>query len=465
MQKLTLILLLFLAIIVIALLPKIVSEPWIIETNQATTAETSNTSVSASTAAEKTKYRQDAQLLLADIIRLRDGLLSQAVELWARLAFEQALLVIEQGDQQYGNGEYQQSIVSYQRALDEFNSLDSQALITLNEAKEASFSAIERASSSTDSTTAADNARLAMAMAPEDKIAQTLAQRASRLPALIVLLQDAAVLIQQEKLDEAESLYEQALDIDSVHIRTQDALRSVQQQIINNKFSSLMSEGFDALDNENFSEARLKFIQAQTLFPNEVSVDRALNQVDGQESQKWVSTNMRLAKQFESEENWQQALGVYDQLLSTDVSLINAKVRRISVSVRAILNNRIEDIFKAPLALSGADVFQSAQRVLVDAQNISDAGPVLTRQIKQLEKALIASQIPIKVVIQSDGLTDVVIYRVGNLNRFLETTVLLKPGNYVAAGKRQSYRDVRAQFIVDSQSETGVIVVICTDKI
>ena len=465
MQKLTLILLLFLAIIVIALLPKIVSEPWIIETNQATTAETSNTSVSASTAAEKTKYRQDAQLLLADIIRLRDGLLSQAVELWARLAFEQALLVIEQGDQQYGNGEYQQSIVSYQRALDEFNSLDSQALITLNEAKEASFSAIERASSSTDSTTAADNARLAMAMAPEDKIAQTLAQRASRLPALIVLLQDAAVLIQQEKLDEAESLYEQALDIDSVHIRTQDALRSVQQQIINNKFSSLMSEGFDALDNENFSEARLKFIQAQTLFPNEVSVDRALNQVDGQESQKWVSTNMRLAKQFESEENWQQALDVYNQLLSTDVSLINAKVRKISVSVRAILNSRIEDIFKAPLALSGSDVFQSAQRVLADAQNISDAGPVLTRQIKQLEKVLIASQIPIKVVIQSDGLTDVVIYRVGNLNRFLETTVLLKPGNYVAAGKRQSYRDVRAQFIVDSQSETGVIVVICTDKI
>ena len=111
-----------------------------------------------------------------------------------------------------------------------------------------------------------------------------------------------------------------------------------------------MSEGFDALDNENFSEARLKFIQAQTLFPNEVSVDRALNQVDGQESQKWVSTNMRLAKQFESEENWQQALDVYNQLLSTDVSLINAKVRRISVSVRAILNNRIEDIFKAPLA-------------------------------------------------------------------------------------------------------------------
>lgn len=52
-QKLTLILLLLLVIIVIGFLPKIVSEPWIVETSQTAASEASNTSVSPSTAAEK----------------------------------------------------------------------------------------------------------------------------------------------------------------------------------------------------------------------------------------------------------------------------------------------------------------------------------------------------------------------------------------------------------------------------
>ncbi len=464
-QKLTLILLLLLVIIVIGFLPKIVSEPWIVETSQTAASEASNTSVSPSTAAEKTKYRQDAQLLLADIIRLRDDLGNQAVELWAGLRFEQALLAIEQGDQQYGNGDYKQSIVSYQKALDDLNALNTQSATTLDAAKEASFAAIERAASTADFTIATDNALLAMAIDPEDKIAQTLVQRAARLPEIMVLLEEAAILTQENNLDKAKSLYEQTLDIDSVHLKTQNALRSVKQQIIDKNFTGLMSEGFNALDNEQFSEARLKFRQAKTLFPAELSAENALTQVDGQESQKLVSESMRLANQFESEENWQQALTIYDQLLVTDASLINAKVRRISVSVRATLNNQIEEILKAPLALSSSDIYQSAQRVLADAKNIPDAGPVLTSQIRQLEKVLTASQIQITVTIQSDGLTDVVIYRVGNLNRFVETTVLLKPGNYVAAGKRQGYRDVRAQFTVGSQSAADAIVVICTDSI
>jgi tetratricopeptide (TPR) repeat protein len=216
-QKLTLTLLLLLAMIVIGLLPKIVSEPWIVETNQTSVSQSSNTTVSPSTAAEKTKYRQDAQLLLADIIRLRDSLSNQAVKLWARLRFEQALLAIEQGDQQYGNGEYQKSIASYQGALDDLNELNTQSTTTLDTAKEASFSAIERAASTADFTTATDNALLAIAIDPEDKMAQTLVQRAARLPEIMVLLDEAVIVTEENNLDKAKSLYEQVLDIDAAH--------------------------------------------------------------------------------------------------------------------------------------------------------------------------------------------------------------------------------------------------------
>jgi hypothetical protein len=133
--------------------------------------------------------------------------------------------------------------------------------------------------------------------------------------------------------------------------------------------------------------------------------------------------------------------------------------------VRATLNNQIEEILKAPLALSSSDIYQSARRVLADAKNIPDAGPVLTSQIRQFEKVLTASQIPVKVTVQSDGLTEVIIYRIGNLNRFKEASVLLKPGNYVAVGKRKGYRDVRSRFIVGNQSVIDPVIVICIDVI
>ena len=172
-----------------------------------------------------------------------------------------------------------------------------------------------------------------------------------------------------------------------------------------------------------------------------------------------------MTNQFESNEEWQKALTIYDELLDTDATLITAKVRRISVSVRASLNNQIEEILKAPLSLSATNVFQTGQQVLADAQNIPDAGQVLLRQIKQLETVLAASQIPVKVTVQSDGLTEVIIYRIGNLNRFKEASVLLKPGNYVAVGKRKGYRDVRSRFIVGNQSVIDPVIVICIDVI
>ena len=174
-----------------------VSEPWIAEPNQTSSPESLATTVAPSTAAEKTKYRQDAQRLLADIISLRDDLSTKAINLWAALRFEQSLLTIEKGDQQYGNGNYLQSITSYQRALDELSALSLQAVTTLDATKQASFVAIESASNESDIITASDNASLAMAIDPQDPKVQLLAQRAKRLPELIALLEDANQFAQE----------------------------------------------------------------------------------------------------------------------------------------------------------------------------------------------------------------------------------------------------------------------------
>ena len=94
-----------------------------------------------------------------------------------------------------------------------------------------------------------------------------------------------------------------------------------------------------------------------------------------------------------------------------------------------------------------------------------DNSSEINAQIDQLDKALQASQIPVAVIIQSDNLTQISVYKVANLGTLQQTSISLKPGLYIAAGQRAGYRDSRVEFEVSEQSPTGPIVVICSEKI
>ena len=122
-QKLIIGGLLALVAAVILLLPNLVTEPWIVDPDNAAAPAIPITSVSPSTAAEKTQYRQNSQKLLAEIIMLRDGLTSQSIEQWADFEFRSALSLISMGDEQYGYGNYRESLASFNQALEQLKTL------------------------------------------------------------------------------------------------------------------------------------------------------------------------------------------------------------------------------------------------------------------------------------------------------------------------------------------------------
>ena len=72
---------------------------------------------------------------------------------------------------------------------------------------------------------------------------------------------------------------------------------------------------------------------------------------------------------------------------------------------------------------------------------------------------------PINVVIQSDTNTFVTVRQVGELGQFTERSVSLLPGDYVATGRRDGYRDVRQEFQVRFGQKIPVIVVACSDQV
>ena len=463
-QKLIIGGLLALVAAVVLLLPNLVTEPWIVDPDNPEASAIPITSVSPSTAAEKTQYRQNSQKLLAEIIMLRDGLTSQSIEQWADFEFRSALSLITAGDEQYGYGNYSESMASFNQALEQLKTLQilgeekyQQALIT-------GTNAIENAAIG-DPAIASAAATLAMAIDASDSRSIALNQRATALPQLIEALQNAEQQLAIKQLEKASSYYQQAVAIDGKHKKAADGLVATQRAITEQSFRRAMSRGFTALEQNRFPQATDAFNQAGNIYPGRQAVIQALSQVETQQSQLLVSQQMQQAGDLERQEQWQQALGIYQSLLQTDPSLTQAKVKTIPVTVRATLHNQLQAALADPLKLSNANAYQKGRRLLKDARGIANPGPVLSQQIADLDRYLSQSTIPVPVVLLSDSLTEVTLFRVAKLGTFEQTSVRLKPGHYIAAGSRNGYRDVRVEFTITGEPMEEPILVSCNEAI
>ena len=71
----------------------------------------------------------------------------------------------------------------------------------------------------------------------------------------------------------------------------------------------------------------------------------------------------------------------------------------------------------------------------------------------------------VTVRLVSDGLTEVVVLRVGTLGTFRERTIVLRPGSYVVTGRRQGYRDARKTLVISSSKVPPPLDVRCTEAL
>ena len=90
---------------------------------------------------------------------------------------------------------------------------------------------------------------------------------------------------------------------------------------------------------------------------------------------------------------------------------------------------------------------------------------MLSSQLDELQALLENSQVPVRIEFLSDTFTEVTLLRIGTLGVFSETTLDLKPGNYVAVGRRPGYRDVREEFTVGFGQAPDAVVVQCDERV
>ncbi len=462
-QRTVLLVLGLLALATVFLLPALVSKPWIVDgsLDGPASVDSSPTSVSPSTAAEKTRYRRESQTVLAKIIPVRDLLQDQSVELWAAIEFQLALAKIETGDGQYSYGQYRQSLESYEQALAGFTALEALGQKKLTDALAIGLEAIE----SLNIGGAQGAGELATAIAADDPQVQELAARIVSLPELAEQLESGDMARIANHLDAAQIAYQAAVNVDPMHKRAAESLASIKTGITEGRFRQHMSRAYAALDRGDYEAAVAAFEQAGTVYPGHAAIAQGLAQVENRSSQLSLDRQLAHAAELELNEEWAQAITVYEELLTQDPTLTAAKARLIPVKARADLDRRLERFNEDPLRLSRRAVYQQAQSALSDAGEISNPGNRLLGQIEELKTFMKRALTSVNVVFQSDNLTEVTLFRVAQLGQFEQTSLSLKPGRYIIAGTRRGFRDVRVEFTVTGEPLDEPIVVSCQEPI
>jgi tetratricopeptide (TPR) repeat protein len=226
-----------------------------------------------------------------------------------------------------------------------------------------------------------------------------------------------------------------------------------------------MSEGLAALDRGEFAEAKAAFVRAEAARPGTSSAaDGLLRAEEGQKAEALTRHRAR-GESAEGREDWRGALVEYDAALKLEPQVAFAVAGRAQSLPRAELDELLGAYLNRPDRLSADGVAREAERALDRARDATPAGPRLRGQIASLEQLLRAARTPVDVHLLSDGLTEVVVLRVGALGAFREKSLALRPGSYVVVGKRRGYRDVRKTLLVSPAQSLPPLVVRCDEAL
>ena len=216
-----------------------------------------------------------------------------------------------------------------------------------------------------------------------------------------------------------------------------------------------MSEGLAALDRGALDEAQGAFTRAEAARPGAGATADALKRVDEARKAEGLAAHRARAESAEGREDWKGAAAEYEAALKLDPRVAFALTGRARSLPRAELDATLEAHLSRPERLSAEAVAREAERALDRAEEVEPAGPRLQRQRAALERLLAEARTPVGVPLRSDGVTEVVVLRVGTLGAFREKEVPLRPGSYVVVGRRRGYRDTRKTLVVSPGREAG----------
>lgn len=411
--------------------------------------------------AQRSIQRKEAQDVLAELLEVQGELTDLEVEQWAQLEFEEALGLASAGDEYYRTQEFLLAIEAYQSGRDKLSELlDSSPTVLAQTLIDA-----ESAFNANNAALAEEKYSLALLLEPLSDDAIVGLERSRALIEVNALLAKSGDLIEDGSFEEAINVLDQVIALDSYNEAAPDKKVEVTRMIREREFSTIMSAGYALLESGEPDKAIAEFERAAGIGINTEQALAAITQTENEIANAEINRLRKVIAEAESDEKWQLAVDNYDKVLEIDANLSFAIQGKDYAVKRERLNALLTDANANPERLSEDDVFQQTRDIYFTGRAIENPGEVLVEQLDTLEAYLENSQIPIEIQLISDNLTEVTLLRVRDLGSFERETVSLKPGKYVAVGKRTGYREVREEFVVGFNQTPSLVIVRCDELV
>ena len=407
------------------------------------------------------KLRYNVEMILGELLSSFSTLEQRSVQRWAQVPYRRARERYALGDEAFLKRDWAAAEAYYLEALSLLEPLFDQVEPEFSKALVGATAAFDDG----DRSEALRLYELAVAITPNHPEARAGLERAQNLETVLRLVDQGLEYEEELELDAAETSFEQAVSIDPNWEPAIQGLERVRTTRTKIQFDSRMSEGLEALAIGDYLGARAAFRMAGKLIPASREPADGLLQVDQGLRLSNINTLEREAKALERSEHWDAAATTYEEILKVDPNLAFAidglaKARRMSA-----LHTRLDDFIEDPDRLSVPSVMQQATSFVVEITTMTDIGPRLAGQRDELLRLLKRAATPVAVELVSDNMTAVSIYKVGVLGSFANTALDLRPGQYVAVGVRQGYRDVRVEFRVAPEIDMQPIEVVCKEPV
>jgi tetratricopeptide (TPR) repeat protein len=410
---------------------------------------------------ERAALRAQAEDLLAELLEQRLELEGRSAASWGEADWEAYETAARLADEALLADDVTEAVAQYELALATGEALFRRSEEIMTNALAAGEAAIDAG----NPVLAANQFALVLGVDPDNRRALAGQARAGKLPGVLDAMRRGDALALDGDDEAAAEAYREALAIDSGWEPARAALQTVTARIAENRFDTLITEGFTALDSQRFDGAAEVFGEALTMRPDsDVAQDGLAQAEQGSLMNSIMMAEVR-AMAFERRELWDEAIARYREALATDPTLEFAIEGLERAQRRADLAAKIEALIGTPGRLLNDEGRADANLVLEEARAIEDPGPEHAAQTERLARLIDVASTPVSVTLVSDNATEVTLYRVGELGTFMTHELSLKPGEYTAVGARRGYRDVRETFTVLPGAENGPVTVICVEAI
>ena len=381
------------------------------------------------------------------------------VQAWGKQAFDEARNLANTAEAAFADESYEQAIEGYAKGVSSFEQLLSDAEAQYQRTLSEAIEALNRRDAES-ANQALDSASLYQ---PTSAMVEAGRRRLENLDEVIALLEQAAGAEAESKFDEAIRFAERARSIDPSTQGIGDYLRDLRASSLDVRFRDILAQGYAALDGQEFEDAESAFRKALGMKPGDPGAEQGLAQALTNRANRSIQSGLAQATEYGEGEDWEQAILAFDQVRQIDPSLSEANEGIAYARMRMELDKALVAMTGSPGELADDRQFAKAKALLVQSEQVSSAGPRLERQRETLAGQISVASQPAQLLLISDSETDVRLQYHGNLGRFNQKTLNVRPGRYLVQGGRDGYREVRFEFDVVPGAQS--IEIICSESI